>query len=232
MSSSPPDFEIPLSEKIHQEREDVIRGILEFVVTKNAASRMAKDLLDRFGTLAAITTAPLYELREVANAAPNSLKIFKMARRFGLVLSLEPLVNKPVLRDRLQLYTYLRQEFAGANREMTRLLMLDGTGRLLADVPHTIGTMNFVPICARDVIFEAIRWHAYSMIIVHNHPGHSKGPTPDDVAITELLEDKLKEVGVSLIDSVIVTDDACLSIVRGNQTDLLDGSQMSRQELA
>ena len=68
-----------------------------------------------------------------------------------------------------EVYCYVRPRFAGVLQERFYVLLLDGQGRLQADVRISEGTLTASLVHPREVFRRAIRETAAAMILVHNH---------------------------------------------------------------
>lgn len=62
----------------------------------------------------------------------------------------------------------------------------------------------------------AVREHAASVLIVHNHPSGNPAPSKDDVQITRRLIDAGKMIGIPVLDHIIIAGDNYLSFVEQN----------------
>ena len=93
-------------------------------------------------------------------------------------------------------------------------LTLDGANRLIAKRIITIGTLTSSLIHPREVFADAITDRAAGIIIAHNHPSGSLEPSEADHQETARLARSAKLLGITLIDHLIVTDHAFVSIGR------------------
>jgi DNA repair protein RadC len=64
----------------------------------------------------------------------------------------------------------------------------------------------------REVFRPAIKDAAAAILLVHNHPSGDPTPSPEDLAFTRRMEDAGKNLGVQVLDHVIVARDGALSI--------------------
>jgi DNA repair protein RadC len=76
----------------------------------------------------------------------------------------------------------------------------------------SIGTLNASLVHPRDVFVWAVRERAASIIIAHNHPSGDPTPSEEDLAITRRLTEAGKILGIELLDHVIVTPHAWVSL--------------------
>lgn len=76
----------------------------------------------------------------------------------------------------------------------------------------SVGTLNANLVHPREVFEPAIRHNAAQVIVAHNHPSGDPNPSQDDIEITKRLQEAGKILGIELLDHVIVTKTAYLSL--------------------
>jgi DNA repair protein RadC len=70
-----------------------------------------------------------------------------------------------------------------------------------------VGTIDSTVVHPREVVKEALRLNAASVILAHNHPSGSSSPTLEDIENTRMLKNILLVVDVLVLDHIIVGDD-------------------------
>src|SRR5690606_27004413 len=70
-----------------------------------------------------------------------------------------------------------------------------------------VGTANNVEIHVRDIFREAIKRNSVGIVVGHNHPTGLLIPSSFDITLTERIEECGKLLGISVLDSVIVSKD-------------------------
>ena len=58
---------------------------------------------------------------------------------------------------------------------------------------------------------EALRRHAVSLILVHNHPSGDPSPSESDILLTRRVQEAGNVIGISLLDHIIIGDKRFLS---------------------
>ena len=101
------------------------------------------------------------------------------------------------------IFEYLKQ-YAKADREIFLALFFNAKNYLLDAVPISLGTIDGSAVYPREVIREALRLGASSMIVAHNHPSGDPQPSNVDKEITRTLAYCLKLMGIILLDHVII----------------------------
>ena len=76
---------------------------------------------------------------------------------------------------------------------------------------------RFVLPFARDVLEAALTHKASGIILVHNHPGGSPGPSQPDLMLTTELQRLAPRMGLRFLDHVIVTEGDCYSITQSKR---------------
>lgn len=76
----------------------------------------------------------------------------------------------------------------------------------------SIGTLNANLVHPREVFEPAIRHMAAQIIVTHNHPSGNPEPSDDDLVITKRLTEAGKILGIEVLDHVIITKTAYLSV--------------------
>ena len=100
----------------------------------------------------------------------------------------------------------LRENKIDRSKEHFWVVCLSQTNRILLIELVSLGTMKKSLVDPTEVFSFALQKRASQLIMVHNHPGGSLRPSPDDTDIT----DKMYQVGLFLelpvIDHLIITE--------------------------
>jgi len=91
-------------------------------------------------------------------------------------------------------------------------LYLNASHHVAAYSIVSIGSANSAPVAPREVFQRAVLTGAISIVVAHNHPSDSTEPSPDDRAVTKRLRDAGQLLGIKVLDHLIVTDSAFLSL--------------------
>ena len=85
-------------------------------------------------------------------------------------------------------------------------MMLDNRNHLLSERLISKGTVNATLVTPREIYMEAVRCHAVSLILVHNHPGGDPEPSGCDREITQRICEAGELLGIRLLDHIIIGD--------------------------
>ena len=144
---------------------------------------VAKALLARFGSLAAVLAASVEDLMTVraedargrpkgvgAETALDLAALHEVSRR----VAKEEANKRTVISSWTALLAYVRLSLQHEPREQFRVLYLDKKNQLILDEIQNRGTVDHAPVYPREVVRRALELSASAMIIVHNHPTRSK----------------------------------------------------------
>jgi len=165
---------------------------------------LAGHLVTRFGSFAAILSAPVLELQAVSGLGPHCVAAIKLIHATALRASQAGLMHRPVLDDMVRLTDYLAAVLARERIEQFRILFLDDQRRLIADEAQARGTVNHTPVYPREVVRRAIELRAAHLVLVHNHPSGDPTPSREDVEMTGMVRDAAALLGIGVQDHIIV----------------------------
>ena len=76
----------------------------------------------------------------------------------------------------------------------------------------SVGTLNANLVHPREVFEPAIKHSCAQIIVAHNHPSGNPESSEDDLAITKRLVEAGKILGIEVVDHVILTKMAYMSL--------------------
>jgi len=183
---------------------EMLEMLLFFAQPKGDTKPLAKALINKFGSFAAVLAAPQRELAAVNGLGDHSVAAIKLVQAASLRMSQAELIDRPILNQWGLLIDYLTAVLARERIEHFRVLYLDTRNRLLADEAQARGTVNHTPVYPREVVKRALELQATAMILVHNHPSGDPTPSAEDVAMTQEVNAAAAALGVTLHDHVII----------------------------
>ena len=172
---------------------------------------LAKALMRRFGSLSAVLRAPAALLAQQSGMGDASVAALKIVEAAGLRLSHSDIENRHVLTSWSEVQHFCVTRLAHEPIEHFMILCLDNRNRLIAEEVLSRGTVDQTPVYVREVINAALRHHAKSVILVHNHPSGETEPSRADIDMTAELKTALALVTITLHDHLIVAGKTVVS---------------------
>lgn len=180
-------------------------------VPGKTAVDLARELLDRFGSLRALLNADLKQFcagEGLGEAKFAQLQAtVEIARRHFA----ETLQRGSVLENPEQTRDFLTSRLRDYSFEVFSCLFLDNHHRVIQFDELFRGTINGASVYPREVVKKALRHNAAAVIFAHNHPSGIAEPSEADRHITRQLSEALALVDVRVLDHVVVGDGATVS---------------------
>jgi DNA repair protein RadC len=164
---------------------------------------LAEFLLNHFGSLEALSRAPVGELariKGIGQAKAIGLKAsFALAARLARSEAEARTVSTP--GDVAQL---LGEEMRLLDYESVRVICLNTRHRVLAVEEVTRGTLSESLFHPREAFRPALVRQAYAVILVHNHPSGNPQPSKADLEITRQMKAAGELLQIELLDHIIL----------------------------
>ncbi len=164
---------------------------------------LAEFLLAHFGSLEALSRAPVGELariKGIGEAKAIGLKAaFALAARLARSEAEARSVETPEDVARL-----LGEEMRLLDYESVRVICLNTKHMVLAVEEVTRGTLNESLFHPREAFRPALTRQAHAVILVHNHPSGNPKPSSADVQVTRRMKEAGALLQIELIDHVIL----------------------------
>lgn len=117
-------------------------------------------------------------------------------------------VKGPAIRNPEAAYRLLRPLLTAATsgdaQESFMVILLDTKNKPIgAPVECLRGLLDQCPVHPREIMREAVRESAASVILAHNHPSGDPTPSKEDIDITRRLVEAGRILGIRVVDHVI-----------------------------
>jgi DNA repair protein RadC len=183
---------------------EMLELVLMQAIPRRDTKPLAKQLIARFGSFAAVLAANPAALQEVKGVGDGVVAMLKIVQHAAQLMQRQEISKRPLLSSWQQLLDYCHSVMAQEKVEQFRLLFLDGKNRLIADEIQNIGTVNHAPVYVREVVKRALEFHASAVIMAHNHPTGDPTPSRDDITMTREIKKALEVVNIKLHDHLII----------------------------
>jgi DNA repair protein RadC len=189
---------------------ELLAVLLRTGVRGKTAVELARELLARFGGLAAVLGAgsALGAIRGLGEAkrAQFAAAIELARRSLGEQLSAGTALSSPgAVRD------FLRLALGGREHEVFVCLWLDAQHRVIRTDEAFRGTLTQTSVYPREIVKTALAVNAAAVIFAHNHPSGVAQPSQADELLTRNLKEALALVEVKVLDHFIVAGHQAVS---------------------
>lgn len=183
---------------------ELVAILLRVGVHGTSAVELGRQVLKKFGSLRALTEAPISALLEVKGLkgakAAQLATAMEVARRVALPDTRE----RVTLKGTREAAEYLRSRLQGLPEEHFRALFLNRLGTLLEDALLAVGSVDKARPPIRLIVARTLQANASAVILAHNHPSGAAEASESDRLFTEDVFRALKPIGVKLLDHLVI----------------------------
>jgi DNA repair protein RadC len=177
-----------------------------------AGLELASDVLAHHGDLAELSRADLRELARLPGMGLTRAAQVVAAVELGRRTLAGPPAGRWTIRTPRDVADRLLPQMAPLEREELHVLLLNTRNVVLRQVPLYVGNVSTALVRVAELFRDAVRAHAASVIVVHNHPSGDPGPSPDDLHLTAESIAAGRLLDIPVLDHVIVASGGWVSL--------------------
>ena len=151
-------------------------------------------------------SASAYELQKVEGVGENAATLIRLLFPLCRRVRTSGGRHEVIFNTRENIGAYFIELFLGERREVFYEACLDAKGKLLACYRLAESSPDQVTINMRRVVENALNANASLVVLSHNHPSGVALPSKEDNQTTLQIKRALADIGVQLVDHVIVAD--------------------------
>ncbi len=125
-------------------------------------------------------------------------------------------IPKTKLSSPREVADYARSSMENLDREYAKIILLDTKNQVLGTETISIGSLNASIVHPREAVTSAVLSKSASTIFLHNHPSGSCEPSLEDREITRTLARAFSDLGIKLVDSIIIGRGCYYSFLEDN----------------
>jgi len=190
---------------------ELLELLLTHVLPRRDTKPVAKDMITRFGSLADALQADPDRLYEVPGLGEAAASLWRTLRECGARAACRPLAAREQFSSPEQVRDMVCSRLGHLTKEEFWVILVDNQNRLIRFERVFRGTVDQTAAYPREILELALRHHASGLILVHNHPGGDPTPSYQDRLLTETMGRLAADLGLRLLDHIIVTGRTCSS---------------------
>ncbi|MBV1905350.1 MAG: DNA repair protein RadC [Pseudomonadales bacterium] len=164
----------------------------------------AEQLLKQFGGLRGLLNAGEEQLMLINGLGTAKVAALQSTRALGTRYLRAACERRDIFNSSASVRPYLQSQLCARYQEIFAVLLLDSQNRLIQYRELFFGTIDSACIHPREVLRCVIEHNAGAVIFAHNHPSGMAEPSQDDIDVTLKLKRLLSEIGVRVLDHIIV----------------------------
>lgn len=182
---------------------EILELLLGYVIKGRDIKPESKELAAKTKNLSKIFSVNIKDIKGLGDEAEL---FFSIIQEFYSRVNFNRTKEKTIeISSSGEVYDFLKYKIGYGRKENFALILLDSKNKVIDYKIIREGLVNTVPISARDIIEEAIKQNAVSVIAAHNHPSGDCTPSPADIDITQKIVHALKYTGITILDHIIVS---------------------------
>ncbi len=189
------------------EPHEALEMLLYFTIPRKNTNEIAHELIKHFGSFSAVMSASADELKKVNGIGEQTAMLISMILPLHRMYLLESDKNIRHFNTSEQCGLYLQNYFSNINHEIVVAMLLDGQCKLLAVEEISSGINTLAPLSPKKLLEVVLKHNAANVVLSHNHPGGLPLPSRPDIQTTIRIKELLDNIGVKLLDHVIVGAD-------------------------
>lgn len=184
---------------------EILEYILYAFIPRKDTHSLAESLLNEFGQVENVLTAPPVLLEKIPGITPTIATFLSALKSIVTRAEVESLEGKARILTYEDATKYISAYIGYERVENLIALCFGPSGKLLHT--KTISTCNTggAPVNLPLIVQTALNFGATSVLLGHNHPSGDPTPSPADIDSTILVADTLNTLGIRLLDHIIVS---------------------------
>jgi len=186
---------------------EVLELLLTYVIPRKDTKPIAKELIKRFKHLPGVLSSDVRQLAEIDGIGPQAEQFLKTVDALiGFYFDQKALSGDIQFTQLSQLVDYFKATIGHNPNEVMRVLYLNSQNRLIGAENLGEGTVSETVVLPRKIVETALKQHATTVIIAHNHPGGLPEPSENDNTITQQIKNALQTVNITLQEHIIIAE--------------------------
>ena len=186
---------------------ELIAIILRTGSDKMSAIDLARTLLQKAGSLDKLARMSFDEIMTLNIRGIGKTKAVTICATVQLARRLHSDLSKPdrmIISTSEEIASIYIPKLQDLKKEVFMTVFLDSSNKIISDSIISEGTINGTSVTPREVFYDAIKFLAASVILIHNHPSGSIHPSNEDKNITKKMVAAGKNMCINVMDHLII----------------------------
>jgi DNA repair protein RadC len=190
--------------------EEATRRIIEaqasYIISQvvGVSEDTARNLLESSGGIAGVARLPESHFVKFHGIGPKRAEKIKLLSEWAVLLGKARNNRTYSIRNPEDAARLVMLEMMLLEQEELRIISLTTKNMVISTTTVYRGSLNRIVVRVEEIIKVPMRHNADSFVLVHNHPSGDPTPSPEDVVVTELINEACKMFGIEMLDHVII----------------------------
>jgi len=196
---------------------ELLELLLFNVFPRRDVKPIAKNMIRECKQISNVFFSDYFKLKSIDGVSDSTIAMIFTIRKIMQMILNEDLADQETLaelndthteirlEDNFKIINYLKMAIGNNETESLCILYLNiGMKLIKADIEDH-GTIDKIAIYHREIIKRALDLNATAIVLSHNHPSGNPEPSKADINSTEQLRSVCSNIGVKLLDHIIIT---------------------------
>ncbi len=180
--------------------------------TKETAIQLAQRMLnENKNDINSLAKLSLHELKKFKGVGTAKAVTIAAAFELGRRRKESGMKETPKINSSKDAYQSIQHKLGDLPHEEFWILLLNRANKIVKTESISKGGISGTVVDVRLVCKTALENNSSGVILTHNHPSGNLKPSQQDLDITRKIKDALKLLDISLLDHLIIGDNAYLS---------------------
>ena len=214
-----PEEERPVEKALHRgigvlSNSELLALILKTGHSTQSAMGLAEDIMKTMdGGLSGLLSSAPQELMGIKGVGKSKACALAAIGELAKRIYMRPVREKYKVDCAKDVAEYFMEELRYEKKEHFNILMLNAKGSVIGLDTVSVGGLTSTTVHPREVFAPAIKKHASTVVLVHNHPSGDPTPSSEDVLLTERIREAGRLIGIKVLDHVIIGDGRYVSLL-------------------
>lgn len=185
---------------------EMLELLLMQCIPRKDVKPIAKELMSKFKNFSGVLNAEKSDLLDVDGVGECVVHCLKLAVGLSHLYKQDSLKNQDVIKNKMELIEYFYTRMSGLKHEEFHVVYLNSKNSIIHDECLFRGTVNSSAAYPREIIKQALKHGAASIVISHNHPSGDPSPSVQDEMLTLDIQRAAIVMDIELIDHIIIGD--------------------------
>ena len=185
---------------------EAIELLLTFGTPRSNCKDAARDALKEFKNLPGVLDAHPKALRKIKGIGPKNILALQFIQGVARRYLRQRLKGKKYMSSSKDVADFLIHSMRNLKHEVFMVVYLDASHAVINTEILSEGTITVNTVYPRELIKNALAYHASALVIAHNHPSGNLQPSSQDEQLTKTLSLMCSFMNINLLDHLIIGD--------------------------
>jgi DNA repair protein RadC len=190
---------------------EVLELLLFYAIPRRDTKALAKDLLEKFGSLKKLMDADPKEIEALPGVGSQTSLLIQLVKDLGILYLHAKALETAQISSTKALLDYCMASMGGLKDEQFKVVYLNAQNRIIKTEVIQEGIVNQAVVYPRKILEKALKNKASAVILVHNHPSGNIKPSEADIRLTRTLQDTARVLDILIHDHIIVGENRYFS---------------------